>query len=335
MAEAFPVAIAGAGLMGRWHARYGRMQGASICGVIDPDRQAAERLAAKFPSAFVSADPRQLLDRIHPRVLHICTPLSDHAPIIEAALDAGVHVLAEKPLAGDAVTTERLLLLAERKGLILAPVHQFLFQRGFLEAQARLSKPARILHIDATFCSAGAAARNADEVALEVLPHPLAMIERLLPDALGQIDWRVLRAREGEWRITGMTASSSVSILISLHGRPTEATLRLITEQENITLDLFHGFASIDASSVSRNSKIVKPFRTSIRHLTTAAWNLTGRLGRREFAYPGLLDLIGKFYACVRTGSETPVGARETLAVARARDALHGLAMAPREQGGH
>jgi predicted dehydrogenase len=326
MDEALPIAIAGAGLMGSWHAHYARQCGAEVCGILDHNRDSAERLAAKFPGASTCNDLSDLLHHCRPRVIHIATPLASHAPMIEAAMAAGANVLVEKPLACDSTISRDLLTLAERKGLLLAPTHQFLFQRGFLQARDEARRLGRILHLDATFCSAGgeqARGTPLDEIVGAILPHPLALIECLLPGSLQRIGWSVTRPIEGEWRIAGGTdGNMSVSILMSMHGRPTAASFRIVTDGGVIEVDLFHGFATIDTAAVSRATKIARPFRTAFRQFRSAGWNLGRRFAAGEFAYPGLRTLISEFYAAVRTGAPSPISPGETLAVALARDAV-------------
>ena len=324
MVDPFPVAIVGAGLMGTWHARYARQSGGFVCGIVDPDRQAAERLAAEFSGVRAFPALGALLEGCRPRAIHICTPLESHYGLAATALNAGVHVLMEKPLAATAVATRDLLLMAQRNGVLLVPAHQFLFQRGFVDAQAALPALGPILHVDATFCSAGAehVAGTSDEIAFGILPHPLALLERFISGSLALLRWRADRAGVGEWRIVGVTEGVTVSILISLRGRPTECSLRLVTVGGSVELDLFHGFATIDTARISKSGKVAKPFRVSARRAVGAGWNLMQRFATREFAFPGLRALISTFYAAARTGSAPPINADEIIAVAAARDTL-------------
>ncbi|OLM18629.1 MULTISPECIES: Gfo/Idh/MocA family oxidoreductase [unclassified Pseudonocardia] len=60
------------------------------------------------------ADHRTLLARARPDVVHVCTPHDQHVPVALDALDAGVHVLLEKPLAHTVDEAERLVAAAGR-----------------------------------------------------------------------------------------------------------------------------------------------------------------------------------------------------------------------------
>ena len=325
MDKSFEIAVAGAGITGRWHAAYARRCGARVCAIVDPDESAGRRLAARIAGAAWCTDVADLLQRSKPAVLHVCSPLKTHAGIARLALEAGAHVLIEKPLAESAATTEALLELASRQGLLLVPVHQFVFQDGMSKALAVLPGLGRMLHLEARICSAGGTgfpAAGLDQIAADILPHPLSLVERLMPGLSGSADWKVLRPDSGEWRAVAGGGGMSIDLLVSLHGRPTECSFQVTAEQGSIHLDLFHGFARIDRGSVSRAGKITQPFRTASAHLAQASLNLARRLVHREPAYPGLLRLIRLFYEAVRTGSGAPLQPAEILAVAQVRDSL-------------
>ncbi|MCW1925167.1 Gfo/Idh/MocA family oxidoreductase [Luteolibacter arcticus] len=80
-------------------------------------------LAAKTGEAFqlhACATPQELLDRTDIDLIHLATPPFTHASLATAALEAGFHVLCEKPLATTMVDAEKLVRLAAERGRILA-----------------------------------------------------------------------------------------------------------------------------------------------------------------------------------------------------------------------
>ena len=320
------VAIAGAGLMGRWHAYYARRCGASVVGVADPARPEAE-LQQRFRGAAVFKETGPMLQELKPDILHVCTPAATHEQIIETALAARVHVLVEKPLALTAQITERLVAKAAERGVLLAPVHQYVFQDGMICAAGSLPRIGRPLHCDATICSAGGSHmrdEQLDDLAAEILPHPLSLLDTLFPGTLAGIDWMHVRSGSGEWRIMGTSADTdvSISILVSLHSRPTQSSLRLTGTEGTIHVDLFHGFAVVEPGGVSRARKIAHPFSLAARTFRAAGWNLAHRLVHREPAYPGLRRLIGLFYDAVRRRASAPLSGDHVVTVARVRDRL-------------
>jgi predicted dehydrogenase len=317
-------AVVGAGLMGRWHARELVRAGGELVAVADRDRAAASAVGGDRAVADLAA----ALAR-SPDVVHICTPLDGHDAIATRCLAAGAHVLCEKPLAPDAAATERLLALAGERGLLLCPTHQFLFQPGFVRAARAVAGGGPLLHADAIAVSAGGEGRptgKLDEVAAEIVPHALAAFERLLPGGVAGASWDVHRPRPGELRATTTAGRATASLLVSLGGRPPVNELRLTAAHATATVDLFHGFAVVEggggSGGSSRAAKAARPFALAGATAGAAAANLAGRAARAQPAYPGLRELVGALYAAIRSGGPSPIAPGETLAVARARDAL-------------
>ena len=97
------IGLAGAGYAARLHCcGYSRVHGCcvDIRTVADPDRARAEKLSAEFGIPRIEADFRDLLDDPEIQVIDIVTPPCCHARMIEEALEAGKHVICEKPLTG-------------------------------------------------------------------------------------------------------------------------------------------------------------------------------------------------------------------------------------------
>jgi predicted dehydrogenase len=317
-------AIVGAGLMGRWHAHAIRQAGGRVVGVVDTDPRAANALAARIATtAFTDIDG--LLSAVQPDVLHICTPLVTHEALTDRAIQAGLHALVEKPLTDDVATTERLCRLAERQGVLLVPVHQYLFQDGVLRTHRSLSSLGRLVHIQAVFCSAGAGdgavtEASGDRVAAEILPHPLSLFELILPGSMPLARWRVTRPAAGELRLQTCAGDTTLSVLISMSGRPTRADLWVLGTLGSAYLDLFHGFALREPGRVSRLRKAARPFDVAGRLGFAAAANLGRRSLTREYAYPGLDELVRRLYRAISVGGPAPISAASVAAVARSRE---------------
>ncbi|MER6553261.1 Gfo/Idh/MocA family oxidoreductase [Streptomyces sp. NPDC001725] len=84
---------------------------AAICG---RDRTAVEAAAARHGWAAAENDWRALIARDDVQLVDICTPGDSHAEIAIAALEAGKHVLCEKPLANTVAEAEAMAQAAER-----------------------------------------------------------------------------------------------------------------------------------------------------------------------------------------------------------------------------
>jgi len=85
----------------------------ALCGR-NPDRLA--QMAARFNIPRTFTDYHQLLAEVRPEVVMVLTPNYEHAPMTLAALEAGAHVICEKPLALNVAEAEQVLARAEALG---------------------------------------------------------------------------------------------------------------------------------------------------------------------------------------------------------------------------
>jgi predicted dehydrogenase len=329
--QAGPAAIIiGAGLMGRHHARAAAAAGASIVAVIDHDREAAASLAASFSGAVADTELEKALGLVHADVAHICTPLATHAPLGETIAKAGLHALIEKPIARTAAEAREIHDSFARNGKLACPTHQYAFQRGVRDAAAWLKCAGRPRRITFDICSAGAAGGlDPDEVVADILPHPLSMVQKLLPaPGIAGLDWTCVRSAAGEWVIASTLEGAALVIQISMGGRPTRFLTRITADAGSIELDNFHDFAVVWPGTVSRAAKIVQPFLRNGRGLAAASWNLAARALRRESAYPGLRTLVSEFYRAAGSDGRIapPITPEDSIAVAEGRDRIIPLA---------
>ncbi|HWM08938.1 MAG TPA: Gfo/Idh/MocA family oxidoreductase [Solirubrobacteraceae bacterium] len=132
-------AIVGAGFIGAVHARSARMAGARIAGVSastpERSREAAERLGAER----AYEDAESLVTAAEVDVVHLCTPNHLHAPLAEAALAAGKHVVCEKPLALDAEQAAALAAAADASGRVATVPFVYRYHAMAREARARIA----------------------------------------------------------------------------------------------------------------------------------------------------------------------------------------------------
>jgi len=308
--------------MGRFHAAAIRNAGGALVAVVDPDLERARNLAGR-------AEAHSSLENLQGReaeidVVHVCAPLTAHVELIEHAIALDVHVIVEKPLAPDAAATAALLSTAAERGLMLVPVHQFLFQPGvqrLLASRQRLGTLVRCL-FETTTAGTDTTRLEPDELVHEILPHPLALFSRFAPVPLQELEWHVVRPAPGELRAIGHASGATFEIVVSTRGRPTRARLEIVGTHASAQADLFHGFAVWERGAATRVRKVIRPFTLAGSTATSAATNLAARAARRETAYPGLRELVRRTYEAIASGSRPPIEPQETLSVALARDAI-------------
>jgi predicted dehydrogenase len=126
--------VIGVGYFGRFHAaKYAALQDCELVGVVDIDSQRAEAATEAYGGrAF--ADLAAVLDQVD--AVSVATPTSTHYEIAKACLNAGVHVLVEKPMTSTLEEADALIALAAARDLVLQVGHQ----ERFFAAQVGLSE---------------------------------------------------------------------------------------------------------------------------------------------------------------------------------------------------
>jgi predicted dehydrogenase len=117
MKDGLTAGIIGTGFMSRVHAQAILAGGNSVAGVVGSSLVRGQAAAADYPATHAFATVQDLLDS-GVDVVHVCTPNALHFDAALAAIEAGVPVICEKPLAtsvGDAVS---LVRSAEDRGIV-------------------------------------------------------------------------------------------------------------------------------------------------------------------------------------------------------------------------
>lgn len=100
---------------------------AEVALVCDEDDDKLARIAARYPGVARTMSFEQVLADESIEAVAIATPVGTHGPLAMSALGAGKHVFVEKPLAASSAEAERLIEVAEARGLTLMPGHTFLY----------------------------------------------------------------------------------------------------------------------------------------------------------------------------------------------------------------
>lgn len=131
------IALIGYGMAGRvFHAPLIRhTPGLALHSVVSSRR---DELRRQFTDVSVCAEPAQVFDDPAIDAVVIATPNDLHAPLALAALDAGKHVLVDKPFALDASEAERILKAAEASARVATVFQNRRFDADFLTLRALL-----------------------------------------------------------------------------------------------------------------------------------------------------------------------------------------------------
>ncbi len=120
----------GVGYLGSIHAKiYARMPGVELVGVADTDEQTAEAVGTRHQCDY-SCDPYSLIGRVD--AVTVAVPTSSHQSVALPYLEAGVHMLLEKPIAPLMSEAEAIVHAAEESKVSLLVGHLERFNAGIM-----------------------------------------------------------------------------------------------------------------------------------------------------------------------------------------------------------
>lgn len=133
------VAILGAGFMGATHARaYCALPGVEIAAIYAPSGERAVPLAAEVGSRW-SDDLAAVIADGAVDAVDVCLPTAEHRRATEAALDAGKHVLLEKPIALTAEDADALVARAAAGDRVVMVAHVLRFWPEYVAIRERIA----------------------------------------------------------------------------------------------------------------------------------------------------------------------------------------------------
>jgi predicted dehydrogenase len=230
-------AVIGVGYLGRFHAqKYAQLDACELVAVVDGRAEVRDAVAAEVKCRAV-ADYRELLGSVD--AVSVVTPTPAHFAIADAFLDAGVHVLVEKPITETPEQARALINRARDRQRILQVGHLERFNAAILAAEPHLSTP-RFMECQRL---APYKERGTDvNVVLDLMIHDIDLVQSLAgsdivsidaigtPVFSGEIDIANARIRFANGCVANTTASR-----VSLK---TERKLRIFEDAAYISLDL-------------------------------------------------------------------------------------------------
>jgi predicted dehydrogenase len=124
----YKTALFGTGFVGRVHLEGIRRLGfVQVYAIGEPQIEKARRLGAEFGAERVEADYRKILEDKALDAVHVCTPNALHYPIVKDAIQAGKHVICEKPLTTSVELAAGMAAMAREAGLRNCTFHNLRF----------------------------------------------------------------------------------------------------------------------------------------------------------------------------------------------------------------
>jgi predicted dehydrogenase len=133
--------IIGAGFVGPLHMEAARRVGyVDFAGIATSNLESSQKKADRYNVELAFDSYEQLLEDPTITVVHVCTPNNLHYPVVMAAIEAGKHVICDKPLALSADEAKEMRDAANKKGVVNAVTFNYRFNPLVLQAQAMVAK---------------------------------------------------------------------------------------------------------------------------------------------------------------------------------------------------
>ena len=116
------VGVIGTGAMGQNHVRiYSEMEGVELVGISDVDQKRVEAMATQFKTKAFTDYKKMFAEGLD--AVSVVVPTKLHKQVVLDALDAGIHVLVEKPIADTTENADLMIAAAKNAGKILMVGH--------------------------------------------------------------------------------------------------------------------------------------------------------------------------------------------------------------------
>jgi predicted dehydrogenase len=338
-------ALIGAGHIARQHlACLRELPGVKTVAVCDVSPATAEAAAERFSVPSWFSDHRRMLVEVRPDVVHITAPPHVHYPIALDALDAGAHVVVEKPATETLHQVETLLRRASEAGKVIVENQNYLFNQATREIAAKVGSGefGAVTHVEVFICLniVGTGSPFADPN----LPHPvLRLAGGAIADFLTHLaslahffvgphrTARTVWSRRSESPLPYdefralVDAERGTAVLgFSAGTQPEAFWLRVYGERMQAVANLFETHLTFDrirggVKALGPTLNMLEEGRALQRAAIGTLWRkLSGGPG----TYEGLWELLARTYQAIEGGTEPPVPPPQILAVNRLVAAL-------------
>ena len=178
--QALRVGVVGGGYWGSKHVRtISALESVGSVVLVEPREARVRELVRGFPALTVTHDLEDALDLVDAVVL--ATPPSTHAPLALQALEAGKHVMVEKPIATRLVDAVAMRNVAAERGLVLMVGHTFEYHAAVWKLREMVDRGelGDLYYVDTARLNLGLYQNDVD-VMLDLAPHDISILNYVL-----------------------------------------------------------------------------------------------------------------------------------------------------------
>ena len=295
-------AVIGTGYLGKFHAeKYDTLPDCDLVAVVDINEETAQTIAQQH-GAKALTDYTSLLG--HVDAVSIVVPTTLHYQVAKDFLNAGAHVLIEKPITTTVEQADELIAIAKEKNLILQVGHLERFNPAVLA----LDKDEKPLFIESHRLAPFNPRANDVSVVLDLMIHDIDIILALVNSEVERID------ASGTPVLTKGTDIANARITFK-NGCVANVTASRISMKLERKMRLFRpsSYASVDFQN-----RILQKYRTGEKEMFPNVPEIISEEAVFETS-DALMAEIEQFVSCIQTGEQPLVtgdAARRALATA-------------------
>lgn len=295
-------AVIGTGYLGKFHAeKYANLPECELVAVVDINEETAKTTAEKH-GAQALTDYSSLLGNVD--AVSIVVPTTLHYQVAKDFLNAGSHVLIEKPITTTVEQADELIAIAKAKNLILQVGHLERFNPAILA----LDKDEKPLFIESHRLSPFNPRANDVSVVLDLMIHDIDIILALVNSEIERID------ASGTAVLTKGTDIANARLTFK-NGCVANVTASRISMKLERKMRLFRpsSYASVDFQN-----RVLQKYRTGDKEMFPGVPEILSEEATFETS-DALLAEILQFLGCIKTGEQPLVtGEAARLALATA-----------------
>lgn len=158
-----------------------------LMGLCELQENRIEDFRRRHPGVWIERDLDTALSDPRVEAVAIATPPHTHYPLVRRALEAGKHVLVEKPLARRSEEAAELVAIAEERDLVLMPGHTFLYSPAVNKVRDLIQEDelGEIYFVTSSRMNLGL--YQPDGVVLDLAPHDLSILQHWLDKPLVEV----------------------------------------------------------------------------------------------------------------------------------------------------
>ncbi|MEO8256948.1 MAG: NAD-dependent epimerase/dehydratase family protein [Acidobacteriota bacterium] len=310
-----------------------------VVAVCDLNQTVAREQADRYSIAGVYTDMEEMMREVRPNVVHLLTPPRTHRSLAAIAARHHAHMYVEKPLASSEVDARSIVETARDAGVEVCPGHSLLFDPCFLEASRRIAR-GEIGEVISVRAEQGFSYE--DEARGAAIPwgytYDWGIFENLMTHALYLACYfldtpgepqvvafnpgRIREAAVEEIRVLIPSAGAIGEVSLSLCTAPETNRLEVVGARGRITVDFVTLTVVTHRNSGLPLDRFHTNFRMAARLLQSGTGILFGIATGRVKRYMGVRGLIEAFYAALKNGVASPVGAEDGLLNLRLMDQI-------------